>query len=94
MNLQICFRLPPSQDIAHSIDLRPNASLPNAPSYRLAPKEATEIERQIGQLLESGHIQPSSSPSASPTFIVPKKHTYEWHLVTDYQALNKDTIKN
>jgi hypothetical protein len=97
MNLQIVFhpptRVPPSRGISHSIDLIPGASLPNAPLYHLDPKEATEIERQIGQLLESSHIQPSSSPCASPTFIIPKKDTSEWRLVTDYRALNKATIK-
>jgi hypothetical protein len=87
-------RLPPLWDIAHFIDLILGASLPNPPTYLLDPKEATEIEFQIGQLLESGHIQPSSSPCASPAFIIPKKHTYEWNLVTDYRSLNKYTIKN
>jgi hypothetical protein len=86
--------LPPCRNIAHSIDLIPSATLANAPAYCLEPKEATEIEREIGQLLDFGHIQPSSSPCASPTFIIPKKDTSEWRLVTDYRALNKATIKN
>ena len=86
--------LPPSRSIEHTIDLNPDTSLPNAPSYRLDPREATEVERQICQLLESGHIQPSSSPCASPAFIIPKMETSEWRLVTDYRALNKVTVKN
>ena len=45
--------LPPSRSIEHTIDLIPGTSLPNAPSYHLALREATEIERQIRQLLES-----------------------------------------
>ena len=44
--------LPLSHSIEHTIDLIPRASLPNAPSYRLAPQEATEIECKIGQLLD------------------------------------------
>lgn len=48
--------LPPCRDIADSIDLIRGATLPNSPAYHLVPKEATEIERQIDQLLDFGHI--------------------------------------
>ena len=68
--------LPPFFSIEHIIDLIPKISLPNALSYRLAPQEATNIELQIFQLLESNHIQPSSSPYASPTFIIPRKENF------------------
>lgn len=60
---------------------------------RLATKEAMKIKWQIGHLLESDHIQPSSSPCASPYFIVPKKYTVEWNLITDFRPVNKYTIK-
>jgi hypothetical protein len=62
-----------SRSIEHYIDLILGVSLPNAPSYLLTPQEASEIERQIGQLLESSHIKPSLSPCASLSFIFPKK---------------------
>ena len=65
--------LPSPRAIEHSIDLVLRASFPNAPAYRLAPWESEEIECQIGQLLESGHIQPLYFPSTSPAFIIPKK---------------------
>jgi hypothetical protein len=86
--------IPPSRAIAHSIDLILGASLPNAKSYRLSPKEAMKIKKQIGQHLESNHIQPSSSPYTSPAFIIPNKETSKWCLITDYCSLNKETIKN
>jgi hypothetical protein len=86
--------LPPQHPIEHSIDLIPDVVLPNAPSYRLAPREIEEIEFQLQQLLNADHIQPCYSPCASPTFIIPKKESGEWHLVTDYRALNKITVKN
>jgi len=57
--------LPPPRAIEHTIDLIPGNPLPNVAAYRLAPQEAEEIERQITQLLESRHIQPSSLPCAS-----------------------------
>lgn len=85
--------LPLSRSIEHMTDLIPGTSLPNAPSYHLALREAAEIERQICQLQESGHIQPSSSPCASLAFIITKKENSEWRLVTDYRALNKATVK-
>jgi hypothetical protein len=86
--------LPPSRDISNSIDHIPRTSQPNAPSYILDPKEATEIKCQINQLLKSGQIHPSSSPCAYLAFIIPKKDTSEWRLVTDYSTLKKSTIKN
>ena len=39
--------LPPPYAIEHSIDLILGASLPNSPSYHLAPREAAKIERQL-----------------------------------------------
>eukprot|EP00253_Pinus_taeda_P008244 PITA_08244 len=47
--------LHPARSVEHHIDLIPGASLPNTPSYRLAPREATEIERQIEELLTSDY---------------------------------------
>jgi hypothetical protein len=69
-------------------------ALPNAPLYRLAPRETEEIERQLQQLLNASHIQPNCSPCTSPAFIIPKKESGEWHLVIDYWYLNKITLKN
>jgi hypothetical protein len=86
--------LPPSCHIDHSIHLIPGSTLPNAPTYRLAPTETKEMERQLTDLINYGHIQPSSSPRASTAFVIPKCDTSEMRLVTDYRALNKATIKN
>lgn len=91
---QTPIELPPNRHIDHSINLIPGFSLPNAPTYRLAPTEATEMERQLIELINSRHIQPSSSPCASATFVIPKRDTFEMRLVTDYRALNKATFKN
>jgi hypothetical protein len=85
--------LPPSCHIDHSINLTPGSSLPNAPTYRLAPTKTKELERQLTDLINSGHIQPSTFPCASSAFVIPKRDTLEMRLVTNYQALNKATIK-
>ena len=86
--------LPPSKHIDHSIHLIPRSSLPNAPTYRLDPREMEEMEKQLTELIKYGHIQPSSSPCTSPAFVIPKRDTPDMHLVTHYRALNKATVKN
>jgi hypothetical protein len=65
--------LPPSCSIEHTIDLIPEASLTNAPSYRLAPQETDVIACPPDQLLNSGPTPPSSFPCASPKFLMPKQ---------------------
>jgi hypothetical protein len=64
--------LPPSRHIDRFIHPIPGSALPNAPTYRLPPIETEEMERQLTNLINFGHIQPSSSPCASTTFVIPK----------------------
>ena len=52
-----------------------------------------EIEKAIRELLEMGHIQPSSSPFASSVVLVKKKDG-TMRMCIDYRTLNKKTIKN
>eukprot|EP00253_Pinus_taeda_P026471 PITA_26471 len=52
--------------VKHSIVLNPGAPLPNRPIYWRSILENDEIKRQIQELLQKGHIQPSSSPYGSP----------------------------
>eukprot|EP00253_Pinus_taeda_P028164 PITA_28164 len=55
--------------VKHSIDLTPDALLPNGSIYRHSVMENDEINRQIQELLQKGHIRPSSSPCGSPIML-------------------------
>jgi hypothetical protein len=61
--------------------------------YRHPNKYKDEIEKEIKELLDMGHIRPSSSPFASSVVLVKKKYG-TMRMCIDYRALTKKTIKN
>jgi hypothetical protein len=65
--------VPTCCQVKHPIDLTPDAPLHNGSVYRHSLKENDEIMRQIKELLQKGHIIPSSSPCGSPIVLVQKK---------------------
>ena len=54
--------LPPIRGIEHQIDFVPGATLPNRPTYMTNPVETKELQKQVNDLLEKGHIRESMSP--------------------------------
>ena len=56
--------------VKQPIDMTLGAPLPNGLIYRHSILENDEIKRQIQELLQKGHIQPSSSPCGSPIVLV------------------------
>ena len=85
--------LPPQRQIEHVIELEPGKTPPLRGIYPCSPNELTEMKRQLTEMLEKGHIRPSSSPYGAPVLFVKKKNG-ELRLCVDYRALNEITIKN
>jgi hypothetical protein len=85
--------LPPKRTVDHAIDLIPGAPPFRLRPYRYTPQQKDEIEKQIQEMLDSGIVQQSSSPFASPVLLVKKKDG-EWRLCVDYRKLNSYTVKN
>jgi hypothetical protein len=60
--------------------------------YRHPKKLNDEIEKTIKDLLDMGHIRPSSIPFASSVVLVKKKDGTK-HTCIEYRDLNKKNIK-
>src|SRR3954463_2846222 len=55
--------------------------------------ELKELKKQLGEQLQKGFIQPSSSSWGAPVLFVEKKDRSQ-RLCIDYRSLNEVTIKN
>lgn len=83
--------LPPVRSKEHRINLKPGQEPINVRPYRYAYHQKNEIERQVKELMEAGHVRHSQSAYSSPVILVKKKNN-KWRMCVDYRALNKATI--
>ena len=60
-------------------------------SYRLNPQKKEIMKKEIDYLLQKDLIEPSYSPWASPSLLVPKPDG-SFRLCTDYRKLNSITV--
>ena len=76
-----------------AIELEPGTAPISCRPYFMAPKELTEMKKQLEELLEKGFIYPSSSPWGYRAIFVKKKDG-TLRMCVDYRPLNAVTIKN
>jgi len=84
---------PPARHCDHEIPLLPGAAPVQVRPYRYPPAVKDEIERQVSEMLSSGHIQPSSCPFSSAVLLVKKKDG-SFRFCVDFRQLNAITAKN
>ncbi|GBG65742.1 hypothetical protein CBR_g52334 [Chara braunii] len=85
--------IPPMRDVEHSIQLVPDYHVHHQAPYRLSIPEATELKRQLEELLRLGFIKPSNSPWGAPVLFA-RKADGTLRLCIDYRGLNRYTVKN
>ena len=78
----------------HPIDLTDDAPTSlNGKAIHLAEKERQWLHTEIDSHLRRGLVRPSTSPFATPVFIIKKKNGNFW-IIMDYRKLNDITVKN
>ncbi|XP_012827980.1 PREDICTED: uncharacterized protein LOC105949233 [Erythranthe guttata] len=85
--------LPPVRRAEHSIPLKENAQPFKSQPYRYPFMQRKEVEAMVQEMLQTGIIQSSNSPFASPVLLVKKKDG-SWRFCVDYRKLNSMTIKD
>jgi hypothetical protein len=84
---------PPDRGFEHIIELEEGEKPIITTPYRHPKKYKDKIEKAIKELLDMGHIRPSSSPFPYLVVLVKKKDG-TMCMCIDYRALKKKTIKN
>ncbi|GBG62033.1 hypothetical protein CBR_g28509 [Chara braunii] len=85
--------IPPMRGVEHSIQLVLDYRVHHQAPYQLSIPEATELKRQLEELLRLGFIKPSNSPWGAPVLFA-RKADETLCLCIDYCGLNRYTVKN
>ena len=83
----------PNSKIAHKIKLTEGADIPGQRPFRLSAPEATEISKQVSELMDLGLVRPSDSDFGAPILLVKKKDG-TFRMCIDYRRLNAITKKD
>ena len=65
--------LPPRRELEFCIELQPGTAPISRAPYRMAPRESSELVRQLDELTAQGYIRQSYSPWGAPVLFVKKK---------------------
>lgn len=78
------------------VRLYPDPSCPPVKQrcFPLSPPMQKIAAAEVDKLLAQGIIEPSTSPWASPGFLLPKRQPGQWRLCVDYREVNKVCRKN
>jgi hypothetical protein len=85
--------MPLDWDVEFTIELQSGTTPISRRPYKMKLKELAELKVQLKELLDKGHIRPSSSPWGCPALFV-KTKDQSLRLCVHYQPLNVITIKN
>ncbi|GMI89548.1 hypothetical protein HRI_002624100 [Hibiscus trionum] len=85
--------LPPERGHDHRIELKDEKAVVKVKPYRHSAHQKDEIEKLVGEMLQSGIIRDSNSAFSSPIVMVKKKDG-NWRMCVDYRKLNQLTIKD
>ncbi|XP_026378255.1 uncharacterized protein LOC113272663 [Papaver somniferum] len=86
-------QLPPQRNLDHKIPSQPKSTPINLRAYKCPYIQKGVVEQLVQEILQSGIIQPSNSPFASPILLVKKKDN-TWRFCVDYRKLNSITVKD
>jgi hypothetical protein len=76
------------------IDLEPGKQPPNGRLFPLSHAEGEAMRVYIEEMLRTGKIRPSKSPTGAPIFFIPKPYRRGLRIIVDYRGLNTITIKD
>ena len=79
--------------VSHSIPVEPGTHPVRQAPRRLGAEKDQEVERQVGELVDKGLVEPADSAWSSPVVLVKKKDG-SWRLCVDYRQLNAVTRKD
>ena len=73
----------------HTIQLEPNAKLPQAKPYKVPPHLQKPFKAELDRMVSRGLIKPTYSHCSIPCFVVKKQAPGAFRMVCDMRAINK-----